>query len=140
MIYLDTNVLMGILCPEPQTALLQAWFSKSGADALACSPWCRTELGSALAMKQRTKQLGASEAAAAMKMGLQILSSTQCESFQDSDFDEAMQLCTNLNWSLRAPDALHLAIARRVGCDAIATLDELVQKAARKIGLRPIKF
>lgn len=140
MVYLDTNVLMALLCPEPETAWVLVWLAKSDGIELVSSPWCRTELASALAIKVRTKQLSKKEVAIASQKGLAILASTRCESIETSDFDDAAVMCSQTSSNLRAPDALHLSLAKRVGCTTIATMDEMMRNAAPKLGLKLVNF
>ena len=140
MVYLDTNVLMALLCPEPETDWVIGWLATSDELELVSSPWCRTELASALAIKERTKQLSKKEVAIASQKGLAILASTRCESVETSDFDDAALLCGQTSLNLRAPDALHLCLAKRVGCTTIATMDLVMRKAAPKLGLKLINF
>ena len=140
MVYLDTNVLMALLCPEPETDWVIGWLARSDALELVSSPWCRTELASALAIKERTKQLSKKEVTIASQKGLAILASTRCESVETSDFDEAAVMCSQSGSNLRAPDALHLSLARRVGCTTVATMDEVMRKAAPKLGFKLINF
>jgi predicted nucleic acid-binding protein len=140
MVYLDTNVLMALLCPEPETDWVMSWLATSDELELVSSPWCRTELASALAIKEHTKQLSKKEVALASQKGLAILTSTRCESVETSDFDDAAVLCGRTSLNLRAPGALHLCLAKRVGCTTIATMDVVMRKAAPKLGLKLINF
>lgn len=140
MIYLDTNVLMALLCPEPETDWVIGWLATSDGLELVSSPWCRTELASALAIKERTKQLRKKEVAIASQKGLAILASTRCEQIETADFYEAAALCSRAGSNLRAPDALHLSIAKRVGCTTLATMDVVMRKAAPKLGFKLVNF
>ena len=140
MVYLDTNVLIAMLCPEPETDWVLGWFAASEGLDIVTSPWCRTELASALAIKQRTRQLGKKEVNLALQKGLAVLATTRCEQVETVDFDEAATLCSQTASNMRAPDALHLSLAVRVGCSSMATMDAVMQKAARKLGLRLVKF
>lgn len=140
MVYLDTNVLMAMLCPEPETNGVIGWLAASDGIELVSSPWCRTELASALAIKERTRQLSKKEVAIATRQGLAILASTRCEPIEISDFDEAALLCSQASSNLRAPDALHLSVAKRVGCTSMATMDVVMRKAALKLGLKLVNF
>jgi predicted nucleic acid-binding protein len=140
MVYLDTSVLMAMLCPEAETDFVIGWFRQSDGAEIVSSPWARTELASALAIKLRTKQLSKKEAELALAQGLAVLATTRCEKVESVDFDEAATLCAKPLWNLRAPDALHLAVCQRMGCNTLATLDDLMQKAAVKLGLKLVKF
>lgn len=140
MVYLDTNVLMALLCPEPETDLVIGWLAGSDGLELVSSPWCRTELASALVIKGRTKQLGKKEVALASQKGLSVLASTRCEQVEMADFDDAAALCSQVGLNLRAPDALHLSLAKRVGCTTFATMDVVIRKAAPKLGFKLVNF
>lgn len=140
MIYLDTHVLMALLCPEPETDWVMGWLATSDELELVSSPWCRTELASALAIKERTKQLSKKEVALAHQKGLAVLASTRCEQIQTGDFDDAAVLCSQAGSNLRAPDALHLSLAKRVGCTTFATMDVVIRKAAPKLGFKLVNF
>jgi predicted nucleic acid-binding protein len=50
-----------------------------------------------------------------------------------SDFALAQQYVSHFSTSLRGPDALHLAIARNHGAEFVATLDEGMLSAAKKL-------
>lgn len=138
--YLDTSVLMALLCPEPETDWIFGWYRSSEKEPLLSAHWIRTELASALAIKQRSQQLKAQEAALAWVAGLRILQSVRCVSVQDEDFEEAAKYCSNISSKMRGPDALHLSVAKRLGCKRIATLDTVLAEQARAIKINPIVF
>lgn len=140
MIYLDTNVLMAMLCPEPETDAILGWFARSDGLVLVTSPWTRTELASALSIKERTRQLSKKEVALAREKGVALLESTRCEAIETSDFDDAASLCAQTASNLRAPDALHLSLALRIDCKSLATMDIVMRKAATKLGMKPVSF
>ena len=115
------------------------WYERTP-DALIGSPWLHTELCSALSVKQRARQLSPAAARKAYAQGLEVLADTQGVDITPADFDTAAGLCADARARLRAPDALHLAVAARSGCQALATLDADMQKTARKLSLSPITF
>jgi predicted nucleic acid-binding protein len=139
-IYLDTSVLMALLCPEPETACVRLWFGRSDAADIVSSPWSRSELFSALSVKQRMRQLDQEKVIQARAKGLEILATTRCVDVVTADFDQAAAWCTDAASGLRAPDALHLAIAQRVGCNTLASFDFIMQQAARRIGIALMDF
>ncbi|PAT37092.1 type II toxin-antitoxin system VapC family toxin [Vandammella animalimorsus] len=138
-VYLDTSILMALVCKEPESERIMQWYERTP-DALISSPWLHTELCSALSVKQRARQLSPAAARKAYAQGLEVLADTQSVDITPADFDTAATLCADARARLRAPDALHLAVAARSGCQALATLDADMQKAARKLGLPPIAF
>ncbi len=54
-----------------------------------------------------------------------------------ADFEEAARLCDDVDLGLKAPDALHVAVAVRLGV-ALATLDRKMAKAAGLLGLEAL--
>ncbi len=54
-------------------------------------------------------------------------------SILSSDFQQATEWIMAMKHALRAPDALHLAVAARQ--DAVLTLDRGLAKAAKRVGL-----
>ena len=58
----------------------------------------------------------------------------------EADFIEAAQWAAQPARGLRGGDALHLAVAQRHGCKAVATLDATMQANARRLGFRTISF
>jgi len=134
-IYLDTSVLLAMICPEPDTQGVLSWYRQSQQATLVSTPWIRTELSSALGIKRRTQQLSDAEVPLAWHAGQRILQTTVCEALVSADFDAAADFCAEHALKLRGPDALHLAAARRLGCTEIATLDELMSVAAVRLGL-----
>ena len=55
-----------------------------------------------------------------------------------ADYELATRLVENFESGLRAPDALHLAIAQNNGVGALATGDKVLAEAAAALGLTPI--
>jgi len=139
-IYLDTSVLMALICPEPETECLLGWYRTGAHQRLIVTPWVRTELANAISIKQRSRQLNAQEASVALHTGRRLLLTAYAEPLLTEDFDLAADLCAQADSKLRGPDALHLAAARRLGCTEIATLDGVMQDAARGLGVYPVDF
>lgn len=52
------------------------------------------------------------------------------------DFELAGQYIANFATQLRAPDALHLAVAHNNGVGVVATLDEEMLSAARRLKIQ----
>ena len=128
--YIDTSVFMALVTREPQSENMLQWLHDCQWADLAASPWLRTELASALAVKQRMRKLGAQQARQAHENGLALLSHIPCLEPITADYDRAAELCADPAARLRASDALHLAVAERGGCAALACLDADMQTAA----------
>ena len=141
MIYLDTSVLVALHTLEPTTAALQDWYATIGADVLATATWTLIEFAGALGVKQRTRQMTPRQAAIAWQsFGEQCSVELRLIDSERGTFLEAAQLVRSNGGGLRAGDALHLAIARKSGVAALASLDAVMNRHARKLGIAPVEF
>ena len=137
--YIDTSLWCAFAFNEAETPNATQWLAHADMDLAASSAWAHAEFYSACQVKLRSK--GASQAsvnraakafegAYAMAHGLRVI---------EADFEHASQLCRAVK-NLRAGDALHLAIATRHGCAALASLDRNMNDAARAAGLELVAF
>ena len=133
-IYLDTSVLLPTLIAEPTT---EAVYDRLGANGreLLISDFAAAELASALSRLVRMDLLTDTDASArladfdawraAMSSPVDIAS---------SDARLSYIYVRRFDLGLRAPDALHLAIARRLDA-TLVTLDQRLATAARELGV-----
>lgn len=135
ILYIDTSLLVGVLTHEGRTAELRGWFRRQSAEDLIISEWVGTELASALALKQRTRQIDADQRAAAAhmfsEMTMKFLSTVPVVSGQ---FRMAAQFAGRADLALRASDALHLAICADHAA-MLCTLDRRLIDAAPPLGI-----
>ncbi len=136
MRYFDTSFLVPLILPEATSEPIAGFFEGLPAEDLAISHWTRVEFASMLAREVR---MGGLDAAAARAAGSRFETMVE-ESFavllpNRGDFDRARDWLGHFAASLRAGDALHLAIARNRGADAIYSLDKLLIKAGKNLGL-----
>ena len=134
MLYVDTCVLLAALTPEAHSPTAAAFLAQARAP-LAISSWSVTELHSALGFKVRTKALGLSQAEAVLQgferslaPGLLLLE------IEPQDFCNANACLRGWSTTLRAGDALHLAIASGRGA-SLCSLDAPFVAAAKQLGL-----
>lgn len=133
MPYLDTRVLLALRTPEIHS-LAAAAFLDQATEALAISPWTVTEWHSALTLKVRTAALspnqaeGVLEGFGSLSPGLLVLD------LEAQDFLNANACLRGWTTTLRAADALHLAIATGRGA-LPCSLDAPFVNAARQLGL-----
>jgi predicted nucleic acid-binding protein len=133
--YLDTSLLVPLLIREPGTTRVQAFLSAGAAKALLISPWTITEFSSALALKERVKSISQQERRAALTMFEKFRSlRLELVPMEAADFDAAARLCDASAAPLRAGDALHLAVCRRVK-GSLATMDQGLAAAGQEAGL-----
>lgn len=115
MIYLDTSAFVSIYVREVRSDALIAALA-AARDDLAVSSWTITEISSALALKVRTGALtGERRVLLAAKIEQVLTTEYRREEIDDSDFDIAALMIAQVATPLRAGDALHLAVCRRLG-------------------------
>ncbi len=136
MIYLDTSALVALLTKEPATSQVTEWFT-ANREPIVSADWCTVEFASALAAKQRAKQLRPAHIKAANAAfatlaagGIRLLPVSRAA------FQQAAALCQPAANGLRAGDALHLAVAIEAGCTALAGLDAVMNSSAQRLGLK----
>lgn len=134
MIYLDTSVLGAIFFREPNASLVFRQIKTARANRLFISSWTLTEMASVGAIKERMgvidqatrqKALSSFQRFASFRLAL-----TEIE---PADFRSAALLIEGPG-GLRAGDALHLAVARRIPAK-LATLDRRLADAAPAWGV-----
>lgn len=133
--YLDTSLLVAALVREPGTIAAKAHLSACSAQPLLISRWVVTEFSSALALKVRTGTITASEQSSALIM-FRRFSTLRLEvvNIEPLDFDVAAALCDQTAIPLRAGDALHVAVCKRIGT-RLATFDAGLAAAASHHGV-----
>jgi uncharacterized protein len=132
--YLDTSVLGAIFFREPNAAAVLDHVKAASVFGLAISSWILTEMASVGAIKERTGVIDhATRCQALDKFDHFVASSVLVEEVEPNDFRVAATMIAGPG-ALRAGDALHLAIARRLGAD-LATLDRRLAKAAPLHGI-----
>ena len=135
--YLDTSVLLPTLIAEPTTEAVYDCLG-AGEQELLISDFAAAEVAAALSRLVRMALLSATDASArladfdawraAMSLPVDIGA---------SDARLAYIYVRRFDLGLRAPDALHLAIARRLDATLI-TLDRRLATAAQEMGI-PVK-
>ncbi len=129
--YIDTSTLV----VESHTDRALGWLGAQQPGSVFISDWVHTEVASALSVKQRTAQLypGLRAAAAAAWTRLHTSSLPTLAATPDH-FHTAADFAGRPHLSLRAGDALHLAIAS-MGGHALVTLDNRMAEAAPQLGI-----
>lgn len=140
MVYVDTSVVVALLTVEPSTEAVTAWFSELE-EPIVSSDWLVTEFSSALSIKIRTGQLTESTARvvhrefqALISGGLRLVSVSRVA------FKEAAEMARSYKHGLRSGDSLHLAVAREIGAQTIATLDRVMIKNAERLKMATVRF
>jgi uncharacterized protein len=131
VIYFDTSFVAPLVLPEP-THSVTAFVRTLPSDELAVSHWTVVEFSSLIARKVRLGELDAEGAArtdarfeAAVDESFTVLLPNL------NDFVLAKRYLGKFESGLRAPDALHLAIASNRDVTAFYTLDKRLIAAGR---------
>jgi predicted nucleic acid-binding protein len=136
MIYVDTSVIVPLCVLEPKSASVAAWYEACEA-RLVSAFWCATEFASALAIKQRTKQLTKPEAQSCWKSFERLCAGDlELLPLETAHFFDAAARTRNATSGLRSGDALHLAVAVGSGVKTMATLDKILAVNAKRAKLK----
>ena len=134
MIYLDTSFLTPLFREEATSAKVADYLSQQAAGTLAVSKWASVEFAS---LTSRDVRMGSLTAAQGRRLIAEFdsMAATSLVVWIPSanDYDLAQEYVTNFATQLRCPDALHLAVAHNNGVEFIATLDDGMLSAAKKL-------
>lgn len=134
MIYLDTSFLTPLFREETTSAKVANFLSRQAPGTLAVSKWASIEFASlisrdvhmnAITINQARKLVTEFDAMAALSLVILIPAA--------KDFDLARDYVAHFGTQLRAPDALHLAVAHSNNVAVVATLDGGMLAAAKKL-------
>lgn len=140
MLYVDTSVLVALHVREAKSADVSRWYAGC-ADELVSAAWCVSEFASALAIKQRTSQIGEADAQAAWRQFERMCAGDlYLLPVEPATFHRAAILSLDVASALRAGDALHLAAALEVKAKGMATLDEVMAKNAKRLKFKLAAF
>jgi uncharacterized protein len=135
MIYLDTSVLGALFFREPVASAILARLETVGQGDLCVSAWNLSEMASVGAIKERTGSIDAADRAAGLAAFNHFVSdSLALAEVEPGNFRAAVVLLDTPALALRAGDALHLAIVRRLRA-SLATLDKRQSMAANHYGI-----
>ena len=136
-LYLDASVLVPTITEEPSSAAVDAIIlAKTG--ELIVSEYAAAEVASALSRLVRMGRLDEPDAKGRLAdFDDWRASGTDLADFIAHDCRLANSYVRRFDLKLRAPDALHLAICRRLGLQ-LATLDRRLATAARELGVEAL--
>jgi uncharacterized protein len=131
--YLDASVILPILVKEPASAAVDAFMSIVQQD-LWVSDFAAAEVASALSRLVRIGRLQATDGAARLSdFDVWRAAMTRPAEIHAVDVRLAAAYVRRFDLALRPPDALRLAIARRLDI-ALVTLDRRMMAAASDLG------
>ena len=119
-LYLDASVVIPKLVEEPNTAVVEDYLATHTEDRLV-SDFAAAEVASVLSRLVRTRQLSVAEASAALTdFEIWRAANSSPMEVHAADARLAYAHVRRFDLALRAPDALHLAIARRTGAKLVS--------------------
>ena len=129
VIYLDTSVVGALFFREPGAARVFDRLEPLRREGLVISAWTLTEMASVGGIKQRTGAIDAATRQQALAHFQRFVSAElRTVEVEPADFRTAA-VFIDAPLALRAGDALHLAIAHRLGA-RLASLDRRLNEAA----------
>jgi predicted nucleic acid-binding protein len=132
--YLDASVMLPILIKGPASAAVDAFMSTVQQE-LWVGDFAAAEVASALSRLVRTGRLQATDGAARLSdFDVWRTAMTKPAEIHAVDVRLAGAYVRRFDLALRAPDALHVAIARRLDIPLV-TLDRRLATAARELGV-----
>ncbi len=133
--YLDTSLVAAAITHESGSRAIQSWLERQPLGALFISDWVVAEFSSALSTRLRTGQLTPELRVGAHEwFGRLTESMFEVLPVRRMDFRLAARLSERQDLTLRAGDALHLAVSQTMGF-ALCTLDKRLANAARTLGI-----
>ncbi|MBI5752537.1 MAG: type II toxin-antitoxin system VapC family toxin [Hydrogenophilales bacterium] len=134
MIYLDTSFLTPLFREEATSAKVANFLSRQEAGSLAVSKWASVEFASLISRDVRMGTLTAAQGKRLIAEFDSIVAASLVVLIPSAnDFSLAQEYVANFATQLRGPDALHLAVAHNNGGEFVATLDEGMLAAAKKL-------
>ena len=134
MIYLDTSFLTPLFREEATSAKVADFLSRQAVGSLAVSKWAAVEFASLTSRDVRMGTLTAGQGRRLIaEFDSMVAASLAVLIPSGNDFDLAQEYVANFATQLRGPDALHLAVAHNNGVEFIATLDDGMLFAAKKL-------
>jgi predicted nucleic acid-binding protein len=135
MLYLDTSLVVSLIAVEPSTSAAQQWLGEQGEEDLVISDWVVAEASSALSTIQRVTGLD-EKARSRAERNLQALTAAVLGNVPVTRqaFRTAATTGGRADLSLRAGDALHLAVAAEHTA-RVATTDARQAEAGNRLGL-----
>ena len=133
-IYLDASVLVAIFTEDPFSVRADD-FLASNTRPVVLSDFAVAELASAIARLVRMGELRVEGARTAFaNFDAWVVQIEPRRQIEASDVLRAESFLRRLDLNLRAPDAINIAMAERLGL-SLATFDERMLLAARRLGV-----
>jgi predicted nucleic acid-binding protein len=136
-VYFDTSAIVPLFLNDRFSSQAQSLVAGI-TNPLAVSEFAIAEFSAVAAMRVRTKAQTPTDASVAW-VNLDTWAAHYCIKVETlaEDVRAADRLLRRLDLGLRAPDAIHLAIAQRLGAE-LATFDKKMATAARSLAIKVV--
>lgn len=133
-VYLDANVIVPLFINDVFSARALAFMARHPANVII-SDFASAEFASVLGVRCRTKAISVPQGKAALAnfdawVGVNAVA-VECSS---ADIRAAEAMLRRFDLTLRTPDAVHIALAKRMNAELV-TLDERMAASARALGV-----
>ena len=126
-LYLDASVLVTLFVIDPSSARAEAFLS-AHPEIVVVSDFGVAEFSSAVGRRVRTRDLTREDGQLAFS------NLDTWEEITTADIDAANRILRRLDINLRTPDAIHIAISRRLDA-TLVTFDRSMAAGARALGI-----
>ena len=134
-VYLDASVFVGWLVESDSFAKRAQIWCSANREELTVSDFATAEFASVIARQTRVGRLSKEEAMVALtSLDLWTAGSATAEDVTSDDIRVATGIIRRLDLNIRTPEAIHLAIALRLGA-SVATFDRGMAANAQILGV-----
>jgi predicted nucleic acid-binding protein len=132
-LYLDSSVVVALIMGEPHAAAIVILREQHKDPEILVSDLAVGEIVASFAKFVRMGRIDERAMAAARQLLEQILPEWQIVEIAPEDVADAISMVARPALALRMPDAIHIALSRRLGA-ALVTLDQRQNDAAVTLG------
>ena len=133
-LYPDPSALVALIFIDPSNARAEAFLS-AHPEIVVVSDFGIAEFSSAVGRRVRTRDLTPEDAQLVFfNLDTWVARSADREEATAADIDAANRILQRLDIHLRTPDAIHIAIAQRLGA-TLVTFDQSMATGVRALGM-----
>ncbi|HWD57818.1 MAG TPA: type II toxin-antitoxin system VapC family toxin [Stellaceae bacterium] len=133
-LYLDTSVIIPLILPDALVGRAEQ-FRATARDVLIVSDYAGVEFSSVVGRRVRTRELSGEDGTKVLEVfDLWRDRRARRAQIEPDDIVRAETHVRAFSLTLRGPDAIHIAIAQRLGA-TLVTFDRRMATAARMLGL-----
>jgi predicted nucleic acid-binding protein len=131
-LYLDASILVALFVIDPSSARAEAFLS-AHPEIVVVSDFGVAEFSSAVGRRVRTRDLTQEDGQLA-NLDTWVGRSAYRGEIATADIDAANRILRRLDVNLRTPDAIHIAMSRRLDA-TLVTFDRSMAAGARALGI-----